>query len=247
MRNRIVILFLLGLLALSAVPLLAQGVYSEWHQYFERDADWWLTDDVEGPMGRCGDITRYERGSGPVAPSAGHGYAVVENGGCNDYYLAQGFQESGPYAPHGGYSDSWPQSGWVVSLDIYLDPAWAPGTGFDLYISMRMLDDGSLRYFLVPATKAGGMLRVAGHEIDRAGWYTVRMRYAEENGHLDAKLELAQRGRVLFAQPMTSTVFTGEATSSFAVANVGTGYFWFDAISDGLALPIDQHKYRPGK
>ena len=88
---------------------------------------------------------------------------------------------------------------------------------------------------------------VAGNAVSEAGWYTFRVRFREVDGHLAVDFELAQNGKVLYAQPVSATAFSGEATSSFQVSNVATGYSWFDSIADGLQLPIDQHKYRPGK
>jgi hypothetical protein len=249
MKKIWVILLFICLIVLAAVPVLARGVYPAWHQGFEHNTEGWITDDTAGAAGWCGDITRYERGSGPVTPSVGHGYAVVEHGACNDFYDDDPVwsRGSGPYAPFGGYSDSWPQSGFVAELDIYLDPGWAEGTGFDFYVSMQMLNEGSLRYLLFPVSRTGGKLLVAGHEVSDAGWHTFRVRFREVDGHLAVDFELAQKGRVLAAQPVLATAFTGEAISSFEVVNVGTGYAWFDLISEGLELPIDQHTYRPGR
>jgi len=248
MKKTIVLLLTIALLAIAVIPVLADGVYPAWQQGFEHDTDGWITDDVPGAVGWCGDITRYDRGSGPVAPSVGHGYAVVANGACNEYWMNNGWPVSGPYAPFGGdYSESWPQSGFVTELDIYLDPNWMDGTGFNYYVGMRVLDENSFRYFVIPTVAENGALLVAGNEINQAGWYTFRVRFRDEGGQLAVDFELAQKGRVVFAQPMTTTAFYGATTSSFKVSNIGTGYSWFDAISDGLQLPIDQHKYRPGK
>jgi len=78
------------------------------------------------------------------------------------------------------------------------------------------------------------------------GWYTFSFRFREVGGNLAVDFELTHNGQVLFAQPMTTTAFFGEATSSYDINLVGTGYSWFDSISAGLQLPIDQHMYRPG-
>lgn len=245
--KKFIVILALALFTVAATPIFADGVFPAYLQGFEQDTDGWITDDTPGPTGWCGDITRYERGSGPVAPSVGHGYATIANGACNDYWMNNGWAESGPAELFGGLSDSWPQSGFVADLDIYLDPGWAEGTGFDYYVSMRMLNDGSFRYLRFPVAKTGGGLLVSGHEVDEAGWYTFRARFREVSGHLAVDFELAQRGRVLVAQPVAATTFTGETIASFDVSNVGTGYSWFDQISDGLQLPIDHHQYRPGK
>jgi len=250
--KKIIVILALALFTVAATPIFADGVFPAYLQGFEQDTEGWITDDTPGPTGWCGDITRLTRGSGPVAPSVGHGYAVVENGACNDFWMDPpppliAWAVSGPYSPFGGYSESWPQSGFVAELDIYLDPGWAVGTGFDYYVSMRMLNDGSFRYLRFPVSQTGGGLLVNGHEVKEAGWYTFRARFREVSGHLAVDFELAQRGQVLVAQPVAATTFTGETIASFDVSNVGTGYSWFDQISDGLQLPIDHHQYRPGK
>jgi hypothetical protein len=247
MKKTIVILLTLILLVATAIPTLADGVYPASQQGFEQNTQGWITDDIEGPVGWCGDITRYERGDGPVEPSKGNGYAVVENGACNEYWMNNGFQVSGPYAPFGGgFSESWPQSGFVTELDIYLDPGWQDGASFNYYVSLRLLSENEFRYFVLPVAKAGGSLNAAGYEVSEAGWYTFRVKFREVGGQLAVNFQLAQHGQVLFAKPLTATAFTGEDPASFDVSDVGTGYSWFDAISGGLQLPIDQHKYRPG-
>jgi hypothetical protein len=252
--NRKLALFLtLVLLVIAAIPVLADGVKPEWHQGFESDTSGWIDGSIAGRAGWCGIITRYDRGSGPVAPSVGSGYALVENGDCNEFWQTNPDNTwivSGPFAPFGGFSESWPQSGFVTELDIYLDPGWDEDTIFDYYVSMNLLDtpgDAGFRYFRFPVEKNGEALLVVGHEVSVADWYTFRVRFREESGQLAVDFELARDGRVVYAQPMTTTAFYGAATSSFEVSNIGTGYSWFDSISDGLQLPIDQHKYRPGK
>lgn len=248
MKKIIAIVMTAGLLFVFAlIPAFADGVYPAWHQGFEKNTDGWSGSAIPGPEGWCGEITRYERGSGPVDPSIGYGYALVENGPCNEYWQANGWPASAPYAPFGGYSESWPQSGFVSEIDIYLDPGWADGTSFNYFVSFRILDENTFRYTQFPVEKSGGALMVAGHQVGEAGWYTFRARFREVDGHLAVDLELIQNGSVLFSQPVTATAFYLADPSSFEVSNVGTGYSWFDSISEGLALPIDQHKYRPGK
>jgi hypothetical protein len=246
MKKITVIVLTIVLFAFTLVPAFAQGVYPTWHQGFEKNTAGWYDADTPGPEGWCGEITRYERGIGPVDPSVGYGYAVVANGACNDYWMANGWPVSAPYASFGGYSESWPQSGFVSEIDVYLDPGWEDGAGFDYYVSMRILDENTFRYVVFPVEKTNGALLVSGYEVSEAGWYTFRARFREQAGHLAVDLELAQNGRVIFTQPVTATAFYGADPSSFEVTNVGTGYSWFDSISEGLNLPIDQHMYRPG-
>jgi hypothetical protein len=246
MRKITIILLTIGLFTIATAPIFAQGVWPAWQQGFEQDTSGWYGSSTRGPLGWCGEITRYERGAGPAIPSAGAGYAVVENGDCNEYWTDNGWAASAPYAPFGGYSDSWPQSGFVTELDIYLDPNWEDGTAFTYSVSAHLLSENEFRYFLFPVAKESAGLQVSGHEVSEAGWYTFRVSFQDEGGQLAVDFELARHGQVLFAHPVAATAFTGEQTSSLAVSNVGTGYSWFVFLSEGLELPIDQHMYRPG-
>lgn len=246
MNKRLVILLVIGLLAITAVPVLAERVQPAWQQSFERNTDGWIVDNIAGPAGWCGEITRYERGSGSVAPAKGHGYAVVAHGPCNEYWANNGFADgSGPYSPMGGFSESWPQSGFVTEIDIYLDPD--QNTSFTYANSIRHLDPVEYRYFTVPVEKDGNTLLVDGHEVDQEGWYTFRFEFTEQDGHVAVDFELTDNGRILFSEPVTTTYYSGESVWDLAVADYGTGYTWFVEIADGLELPIDHSKYRPGK
>lgn len=249
MKKRLVILLAIGLLAISTVPLFAQGVMPAWQQSFEQDKAGWIGSETPGAVGWCGTTTRHERGSGPVAPSKGHGYATVEHGECNDFWDSIFPNGSAPYSPLGGYSASWPQSGFVTELDIYLDPT--EPTTFTYANSIRFLplvgsEQPPFRYFAVDVMEDGDKLLVNGHQVAEAGWYTFRFEFSEEDEGLAVDFELADKGRVLFSEPIATTL-SGEATSSFTADNVGTGYAWFVQISEGLQLPIDHAKYRPGK
>lgn len=238
----------LMVLALSVVAVLAvhaQGNGPARLQSFEQDTAGWLDNDISGPGGWCGKVARYERGSGPVMPSKGHGYAIAEQGPCNEFWMNNGWPASGPYAPFAGNLEGWPASGFVAALDIYLDPAWTAGSGFQYAFSVS-LPDGTFRYFPVTVAVDGGSVMVAGYPVTEAGWYTFRVIYgAAADGALTVDFELAQQGHVLFSQPVDSTLFTQESTSSFAANSVLPAYSWFE-ISDGLELPIDHYHYRPG-
>lgn len=227
-----------------------------WYQRFDQDTDGWITDETAGPKGWCGDITQVNRGDGPVAPSASRGYALAAHGKCNDYWSNHGFPNgSGPYSP-AAWTEG-PTGDHVLALDIYLDPGLGGGTTFTLAAAIRLLDGETptFRYFLVPVTKNEGKLFVAGHEVPRAGWYTLRYRFTGNGGALSAEFQLVRnfvsrlppflsRTGVLFTVPFPNTAFTGEPTSSFSFSNVGNGYLWFVSIAEGLMLPIDEHRVR---
>lgn len=221
--------------------------FNSWHQGFEGDASGWITNATSGAAGWCGAIEQ-RTGGGAVAPSAGGGYAVVTHGACNAYWSSHGFPNgSGPYSPGAGYSSVWPNGGFVIALDIYLNPSMAAGPDsavFTYSSSIDLLDKeypANFRYFLVPVTAEEGRLLVAGHEVTEAGWYTFCHTFGSESGNLAIDFELVRDGQTLFTEAVTETSFTGEATSSFAVSNVSNGYAWFVSIADGLGLAIDKH------
>lgn len=216
-------------------------------QDFEASVAGWFTDETAGPEGWCGDIRR-ETGTSPVAASDGSGFALVEHGACNAFWRENGFPSSGPFGVFGDFTTTFPEGGFVYDLDIYLDPAWSAGPDGSLFtyaVSVVMLDQGfpeGLRYFFLPVTKASGSLQVAGSPVNEAGWYTFRHRISDQGGSLRIGFELDRDGRVVASQPITTTALSGESTSSFDASNVGTGYAWFVAIRDGLALPIDEQE-----
>lgn len=241
------------------------GSFSPWYQGFEQNTEGWITDEISGPSGWCGDVAQQGSDDGPVEPSLGSGYAVVEHGACNDYWSENGFADgSGPYAPV-AYTDG-PTGDHMIAVDIYLDPRMSGGTTFLVSASVRLLDQESpYRYFFVPVTKKGRGLFVAGRQVPEPGWYTFRFRFTDDAaGNLSAKFQLVEgfralrqglseegdvfgtlpRRQVLFTKQLTKTALTGEKTSSFSVSNVGNGYLWFVSIAEGLKLPIDQHQVR---
>ncbi|NIR92710.1 MAG: hypothetical protein GWO08_03300 [Gammaproteobacteria bacterium] len=245
MKKTIGILIAIGLVALLTIPALAGGVNPARLQGFEHNTDGWFGSETPGVLGWCGTITRMTRGNGPVDPSAGSGYAVLENGNCNDFW-ASIFPTSAPYGIHeGAYTDSWPHTGYVAEIDVYLDPSWGAGAGFNLFASTQYLD--GFRYFLMPVSVVGDMVMVSGHGVGEAGWYTFRTRFQDEGGYLAVDFELVNNGKVLYSMPLETTVFSVVPTSSLAVSDSAPGYFWFDSISEGLQLPVDQHMFRPGQ
>jgi hypothetical protein len=252
MRAILTLLAFLGLLSLCAAEVAAQESIAAWQQGFEENTDGWITDETPEAEGWCGDIERFESGGGPVEPSVGNAYAVVTHGACNDYWTENGFPEgSGPYAPFGEYSESWPSDGFTTELDIYLDPGWEAGTSFTYAISVRLLDvtplPDSFRYLTLPVTKEEGELLVGGNVVSEAGWYTFRHRFMDDGGQLAGEFQLVRGDETLFTQELTTTGFSEEEISSYETSNVGTGYVWFVSLSEGLNLPIDEARFTPGQ
>jgi hypothetical protein len=251
MKLLLAILMILGVTFVFTAHVAAQESLSGWRQGFEDNLDGWITDETSGEKGWCGGIERFESGSGPVSPSEGNGYALVEHGACNAYYAETFSEGSGPYAPFGDYSERWPAGGYVTELDIYLDPEWEAGTTFTYAVSFRLLDveafADSLRYLAVPVTKEDGDLLVAGNAVSEAGWYTFRNVFMDEDGDLAVEFQLVDGEQTLFTQDMTTTMLSEEEVASFSASNTGTGYAWFVSISEGLRLPIDEQTIRPAQ
>jgi hypothetical protein len=233
----------------SAAPFRA------WHNDFEHGTDGWYHANTPGALAWGGTITPMDRHGSAVAPSTGAGYAVVEVGGCVPAWAI--FEPSGPYSPGAGYSTTFPSGGYVQELDVYLDPAWADGTGFTYVGSFALLDNGELRYFFIPVTKSGGALMVGGLQVTEEGWYTFRHVFGSgDGGELMATFQVARRGRTLHEASLTTTAYTGEPTASFQTGNVGSGYIWFDSYPASFfgtefyaspVLAIEEHRVRPGR
>lgn len=224
-----------------------------WQQNFNHDADEWLGFE-EGIW--CGSIERVRRGEGEVAPSAGRAHAEARGGECIDPFKDD-FEPSGPFSGGVPLSTEWPESGFVVQMDVYLDPE---NGGFDYYVPISLLDvrqekglPASVRYFKVPVTSKGGALLVGEqeHAIDQAGWYTFRHRFDEDdNGQLEVTFELAERrGGTLATEPLTdhfgATGLADPEAADFDAANVGNAYIWLN-LSHDQVLPIDRYQIRRG-
>ncbi|GEM_PF-3590745 len=219
-----------------------------WEQTLESNANNWLTDEVSGPTGWCGDIVHHTSNNGPYEASNGSGYAIAEHGACNDYWQENGFPSSGPYAFYGKRFDQWPSGGFAQSLDIFLNPAWAAGpegSVFTFSNAFRLLDGeypNNLRYVYIPVTKKNGKMRVAGNEISGRGWYNFHVDFTDNEGNLQVQFTLRRDGNQLFTEELTETAISEEKTSSFEANNIGNGYAWFVAINPNLRIPFDEQE-----
>lgn len=250
--------------------------FKTWHQGFNHGTEGWFGEETAGSLGWCGEIAQVDRRDGDVEPSAGAGYATVAQSTCNDFWdgifspIFGATLVNGPWGPGPDFallSNVWPSGGFVMELDIYLDPSWTagildpgtvnpftpPGTVFTYLASLRELGSpdnafGTFHYFGVPVLPDNGKLSIFGHEVTAAGWYTFRHVFSDDGGGLAVDFELAERrGGTLFAVPITTRFFSGEPTSDLTPTDVGSGYVWFAGIASGLELPIDEHRVRRGR
>ncbi|MDZ7801797.1 MAG: hypothetical protein U5K81_13550 [Trueperaceae bacterium] len=242
---------LLGALALAMGSALASGSggdgFPSWHQDFEQNVDGWIGDDVAGGGGWCGTIDHRSSADGPVEPSSGDAYAVAIGGPCNAYYQELDFPPNGPYSYGAAYSTSFPEGGFAVELDIFLDPA--QDLEFTYWTSFSKLDvrdepgpprdddpegdfgnwASSLRYQVVPLDGGDGDIVVGDneltggeHRVGEAGWYTFRHSFTKAaDGDVNVEFELERAGEVVFsASPDTAYTPEGAEGPTFALSEI---------------------------
>ena len=114
----------------------------------------------------------------------------------------------GPFSRFDGYRDTW-TVGWTAEIDVYLNPAWDDGEGFDYSVAANGADGDHQRDFIFHVAKdtTTDMLLVAGSnntnfsvredlenlnhiEITQAGWYTLQHVFRDHNGTLAVDLNL---------------------------------------------------------
>ncbi len=120
----------LSSLGLAAVVGLAAvtGVQAQpttWHQGFEGDTSGW----EDSTNGWYGSIERVPSGEDGITSSEGDYHAVVEEDA-----------NSAPFSRFDGFRDEW-SGDWTAEIDVYLDPAWDLGTGFDYSVAATGTQD----------------------------------------------------------------------------------------------------------
>ena len=229
------------------------AAFPSWEQDFDADTEEWVGDEVEGESGWCGTIEHQAADEGPYQPSVGDGYALAISGPCNEFYteiFGEDFR-SGPFAADTPLAEEWPEGGYVMELDVHLDPDEA--TTFDHYNAVSLLDvreeEGlvaSIRYFQTPVATENGTITVMGEEIDEPGWHTFRHTFSEgADGGLAVEFTLERDGEEVFAAPIEETgemdAEPGSPTSEFEVTNVGSGYIWLH-VPEGTEIAIDRYR-----
>lgn len=237
--------------------------FMAFHQGFNERVHPWVDLSVEGVLGWCGTIELQSRKSGEVNPSAGNGYATVMWGECNEFWQADpseipfkeeaglpAFAEGAPATQDPAlWSSSWPSSGFVQDLDIYLDPEmFSEGVAFTYSESIKALGGMSFTYFGVNVVKSGGELYINDFMIPEEGWYTFSFVNDHIDGRLELDFELFKNNKMLYSVPLETSLFDMDlATSEIEVEDYGSGYIWFAFLQEGVALPIDEQMLRPGK
>ena len=174
-------------------------------------------------------ITRATSGTNGIASSDGAAHATLSVG-------------SGPFTRFGGYSSDF-GSGFSTSLDVYLDPTWSDGQGFDYSVAASNQAGGHLRDFIFHVGVVGGALLVNAsnntdatfnsfkltnenggnyHTLASAGWYTLQQMFRNDGGVLAVDMNLLDDGgNLLYSVTRTN------AADDIATTVGGNRYGWF--------------------
>ncbi len=215
-----------------------------WFQGFETDVSGWFTP------------TRVASGTNGITSAAGGFHAEINDG---------------DFTRFDGYSTVWPGA-WIAEVDVYLDPAWAIGTGFDYSVASSKSDGNHLRDFIFHVGRvADGRLLVNGdnnaygstpndyvlqtggdgtpYEVTTAGWYTLQHIFYDDGGVLSVDLNLVNdQGTVVWTTTRTNA---GDTIGTGGVVG-GNRYGWFvfnnvpglaaDNSRRGVIVPVPGNK-----
>lgn len=208
-----------------------------WDQDFSIDDSGWLDDD-----------------------DAWYGDIAVA-GGAATFFGSGG---SGPFSRFDGYRSTWPGT-WIAEIDVYLDPAWPTGQGFDYSVAANGSDNSHQRDFIFhvgvvedygPIT--GRALLVNGsnnadfytnpyklvydnggnyYNVTAAGWYTLQHVFRNAGGHLAVDLNLVDSsGTILW------TATRENAADTIPGEVGGNRYAWFTHIDVTDGIQVDNHQ-----
>jgi hypothetical protein len=215
-------------------------------QDFESDTDGWFDEN----NGWAGTVNREASGTGGVNSAGGSYHASF-----NESSTQASGGTTGPFSSFDGYRDTWPGE-WTSSLDIYLDPSWDLGAGFDYSVAASGTDGNHQRDFIFHTTKdtSTGNLLVGGsnnsnfapredlenlnfYEVDSSGWYTYQHRFYDDGGSLSVDLNLLDSsGSVLFTETRSN------ATDLIPGEVGGNRYAWFTHISVADGINVDNQQ-----
>jgi hypothetical protein len=190
-----------------------------------------------------GSVQRVPSGTNGLASSEGNAHALVSSVAA----------DAGPFTRFDGYKNTWTGT-WKTEIDVYLDPAWTDGTGFDYSVAANGTDGNHQRDYIFHVAKdtSTGQLLVAGsnntnyavredldsitnhYVVTSAGWYTLEHVFREQAGALAVDLNLLNAGgSVLF----TETRF--DAADAIPAEVGGNRYGLFAVATVPGGLPID--------
>jgi hypothetical protein len=263
-----VLAMLVSILALAAPA--GAAAPTDYFEGFEAtgstDAPGWYDFDDYGDYGV---IDRVPSGTDGIVSSSGAFHATVSPapgtgfnpgfGPCN----VSGGPECyvGPFSRFDGYSDTFPAEGWVAELDVYLDPSWASGTGFDVSVAASTSAGGHLRDFIFHVMliddggSNDGKLLVNGsnnsdstpnpyklqnenggsfYEVTSAGWYTLQWSFRDAGGYLAVDYNLIDA-----SDSVAWTVTRGNVLDTIPAVVGGNRYMWFTGLSPASTFAVD--------
>jgi len=180
-----------------------------------------------------------------------YGSIAVANGTAMFY----GDNDSAPFSRFDEYRYTWPGT-WIAEIDIYLDPTWPAGQGFDYSVAASGSDGAHQRDYIFHVTKdtSTGSLFVAGsnntnfapredleninhYEVMVAGWYTFQHVFYDQAGALAVDLNLLDtNGNILF----TETRYNAADLIPQEVG--GNRYSWFTFLNVTDGIQVDNHQ-----
>lgn len=225
--------------------------FENWRQSFEDDTGGWVTRADPGETGWCGEIERVNISdlmcvADEIRPLSGDSHAIVRHGQCNEFWSGLIPDGSGPASSFRPLNESFPDGGYVSSLNIYLDPTWDEGAGFGYADAFQDLDAEfpNFRYLFVPVARTETGLFVGEFQVTEAGWYTFSTVYSGKGKRLSADFVLSRHDWPLYSQSHDVTLLSEETVDSFNIDNTSNAYIWFVYISQGLDLAIDEEQMR---
>jgi hypothetical protein len=208
-----------------------------WDQDFSVDDTGWLDDD-----------------------DAWYGDIAVAGGTATFF----GDGSSAPFSRFDGYRTTWPGT-WVAEIDVYLNPAWPAGQGFDYSVAATGSDGEHQRDYIFhvgvvenygPIT--GRALLVNGsnnadfytnpyklvndnggnyYNVAASGWYTLQHVFRDAGGYLAVDLNLVDSsGNILW------TATRENAADTIPGEVGGNRYSWFTHIDVADGIEVDNHQ-----
>jgi hypothetical protein len=188
-----------------------------------------------------GTIQRVTSGTNGITSSSGSAHAILGQAVPNP--------ASAPYTSFGSYRTSF-GGGFVAGLDIYLDPSWSDGAGFDYSVGATRQNGDHLRDFIWHVGTHNGNLLInasfntdfgfnaskltsgPNYQVQSAGWYTFEQVFHDASGVLAVDMNLRDsNGNLLF----TKTLSHPPDLISTVVGGNRYGWFTYNNI-DGLAI-----------
>lgn len=154
----------------------------------------------------------------------------------------------GAFSRFGGYRSTFPGE-YVAELDVYLDPTWPVGEGFEYTVASSNNVGAHRRDFVFHiASTVGGLyvnadnnaygsagnafIAAQGTQITGEGWYTMRHTFRDNNGVLAVDLALLDSdGQVVFQTTRS------DATDLMSLIG-GNRYGWFASnnVTGGVSI-----------